>query len=397
MTKIEPRQAKLILNMKLIGSILSIVVIISIIVALNSRRYLSINQNTQQDSSSHKQTINRVTALGRLEPQGDIIHLSAPVSNQRLAKLLVNEGDRIRAGEIIAIMDNLNQYQAVVENAKAKVNVARSRLAQVQAGEEFGQIEAQRKKVAEMEAQLVEGIKIQKAVIARQEVELHKAKNDYERYKSLLQEGAVSIADTETRRLQVEIEKQRLQEAKANLSEQVSTGKERVKASQATLASLNHVKPTDILVAKAELNESLSQLRKAEVDLESSYVKAPVAGQILSINAKVGEVVGSGGIVDIGQTQQMYVVSEVYESDIQYVKIGQEATIVSEYGGFTGEIKGVVDRIGLQIDRPEIVNDDPSAKADVRIVKVKIRLHPHDSERVRTLNKLQVRASIQVR
>lgn len=145
------------------------------------------------------------------------------------------------------------------------------------------------------------------------------------------------------------------------------------------------------------MNESLSQLRKAEVDLESSYVKAPVAGQILSINAKVGEVVGSGGIVDIGQTQQMYVVSEVYESDIQYVKIGQEATIVSEYGGFTGEIKGVVDRIGLQIDRPEIVNDDPSAKADVRIVKVKIRLHPHDSERVRTLNKLQVRASIQVR
>jgi HlyD family secretion protein len=41
------------------------------------------------------------------------------------------------------------------------------------------------------------------------------------------------------------------------------------------------------------LNEFLSELRKAEVDLESIYVKAPVAGQILSINAKVGEVVGS--------------------------------------------------------------------------------------------------------
>jgi HlyD family secretion protein len=52
----------------------------------------------------------------------------------------------------------------------------------------------------------------------------------------------------------------------------------------------------------------------------------------------------------------MYVVSEVYESDIQYVKIGQKVTIVSEYGGFSGEIKGVVDHIGLQIDQPEIVN-----------------------------------------
>ncbi|MEH1966345.1 hypothetical protein [Nostoc sp.] len=51
----------------------------------------------------------------------------------------------------------------------------------------------------------------------------------------------------------------------------------------------------------------------------------------------------------------------------------------------------------MQIDQPGIVNDDPSAKADVRIVKVKIRLDPNDSERVRTLNKLQVRASIQIR
>ncbi|MFN6571717.1 ABC exporter membrane fusion protein [Dendronalium sp. ChiSLP03b] len=384
--------------MKAIALLLSIgVVTVCTIFGLNSRGYLSTKQNNLQETSSHEQTISHVTALGRLEPQGDIIHLSAPASNQRLAELHVKEGDRVRAGQILAIMDNFNQYQAVVENARAKVNVARSRLAQVQAGEEFGQIEAQRKKVAEMKAQLVEGVKVQTAIIARQEVELRKAENDYERYKALSQQGAVSIADTETRRLQVQIEKQRLQEVKANLSEQVSTRQERLKESQATLESLNHVKPTDILVAKAELNESLSQLQKAKVDLESTYVQAPVAGQILSVNAKVGEVVGSSGIVDIGQTQQMYVMSEVYESDIQYIKINQPAIIVSEYGGFTGEIKGVVDRIGLQIDQPGIVNDDPSAKADVRIVKVKIRLNPNDSERVRTLNKLQVRASIQVR
>ncbi|MCC5644387.1 biotin/lipoyl-binding protein [Nostoc sp. CHAB 5824] len=384
--------------MKAIALLLSIGVVTGgTIFSISSRRYFSTNQNNLQETSSNQQTISHVTALGRLEPQGDIIHLSAPASNQRLAELRVQEGDQVKAGQIIAIMDNFNQYQALVENARAKVNVARSRLAQVQAGEEFGQIESQRKKVAEMEAQLLEGVKVQKAVIARQQVEVRKAENDYERYKTLSQEGAVSTADTETRRLQLEIEKEKLQEAKAKLTEQISTGKERVKESQATLESLNHVKPTDILVTKAELNESLSQLRKAKVDLESSYVQAPVAGQILSVNAKVGEVVGSSGIVDIGQTQQMYVMSEVYESDIQYIKVSQPAIIVSEYGGFTGEIKGVVDRIGLQIDQPGIVNDDPSAKADVRIVKVKIRLHPNDSERVKTLNKLQVRASIQIR
>ncbi|WP_392535311.1 HlyD family efflux transporter periplasmic adaptor subunit [Nostoc sp. C117] len=384
--------------MKASALLLSIsAVTVCILFGISSRRYFSSNQNKLQETSSNQQTISRVTALGRLEPQGDIIHLSAPASNQRLAELRVQEGDRVKAGQIIAIMDNFNQYQAAVENAKAKVIVARSRLAQVQAGEKFGQIEAQRKKVAEMKAQLFEGVKVQETIIARQQVELLKAENDYQQYKTLSQQGAVSAADTETKRLQVEIEKKKLQEAIANLSEQVSTGSERVKESQATLQSVKYVKPTDILVAKAELNESLSQLRKAKVDMESTYVQAPVAGQILSVNAKVGEVIGSGGIVDIGQTQQMYVMAEVYESDIQYIKVNQPAIIISEYGGFTGEIKGIVDRIGLQIDKPGIVNDDPSARADVRIVKVKIRLHPNDSERVRTLNKLQVRASIQIR
>ncbi|MBD2454787.1 HlyD family efflux transporter periplasmic adaptor subunit [Nostoc sp. FACHB-87] len=397
MIKIEFNQNKPISKLQVITIGLSIITAISILaVVIINRQSRNTNQNKLPATSSSQQSIVRVAALGILEPQGDIIHLSATGANQRLAKLLVKEGEQVSADQIIAVMDNVNQYQASVENARAKVIVARSRLAQVQAGEESGQIEAQRMKVAETQAELTENIKVQQSVIASQEIELRKTQDDYERYKELLDKGAVSVAETEKRRLQVEIEEQKLQEAKANLRKQVSIGKERVKAAEATLDSLAHVKPTDILVAKAELNESLSQLEKAKVDLESLYVKAPVAGQILSINTRVGEVVGSKGIVDIGQTQQMYVIAEVYESDIHYVKIGQEATIVSEYGGFTGEIKGEVDQIGLQIEQPGIINDDPSAKADVRIVKVKIRLRPDDSERVRTLNKLQVRASIQI-
>ncbi|OCQ98843.1 hypothetical protein BCD64_22600 [Nostoc sp. MBR 210] len=397
MVKIEFNQNKSISKLQAITIVLSIITAISILaVVIINRQSKNTNQNKLQATSSSQQSIVRVAALGILEPQGDITHLSATGANQRLAKLLVKEGEQVSADQIIAVMDNVNQYQASVENARAKVYVARSRLAQVQAGEESGQIEAQRMKVAETQAELTESIKVQQSVIASQEIELRKTQDDYERYKDLLDKGAVSVAETEKRRLQVEIEQQKLQEAKANLRKQVSIGKERVKAAEATLDSLAHVKPTDILVAKAELNESLSQLEKAKVDLESLYVKAPLAGQILSINTRVGEVVGSKGIVDIGQTQQMYVIAEVYESDIHYVKIGQEATIVSEYGGFTGEIKGEVDHIGLQIEQPGIINDDPTAKADVRIVKVKIRLHPDDSERVRTLNKLQVRASIQI-
>ncbi len=395
MFKVPNSLFKSILNIKILILLLSIGVVTStIIFGLNSRRLFS--QKTVKETSTSESSITSITALGRLQPDGDIIHLSAPASNQRLAELRVKEGESVRVGQIIAVMDNQKDYQVALENARAKVNVSRSHLAQVQAGEKLGQIQAQNQKVAETEAQFTEGVKIQRAVIARQQIELEKAQKDYQRYNNLSRQGAVSKADTESKRLQVEIEQQKLQEAKANLSQQIKTGKPRVQGSEATLESLKNVKPTDILVAKAELDESLSQLKKAQVNLESAYVKSPVAGQILSINAKLGEIVGNSGIVDIGQTQQMYVLAEVYESDVKYLKLGQSASMISEYGGFTGEIKGVVNQIGLQIDKPGIVNDDPAAKADVRIVKVKIRLHPHDSEQVKSLNNLQVRASIQI-
>ena len=63
---------------------------------------------------------------------------------------------------------------------------------------------------------------------------------------------------------------------------------------------------------------------------------------------------------------------------------------------FSAELKGVVEQIGLQIDKPGITNDDPSARADVRVVKVKIKFYPADSELVKILSKLQVRISIEL-
>lgn len=92
----------------------------------------------------------------------------------------------------------------------------------------------------------------------------------------------------------------------------------------------------------------------------------------------------------------MYAIAEVYETDIRHLQVGQKATLVSEYGGFTGELEGSVEHIGLQIDKPGTANDDPTAAADVRVIEVKIRLVPKDSEKVKHLNKLQVRASIQI-
>jgi HlyD family secretion protein len=395
-SKLKLKQVNFPLNKIGVALLLSINVVTGIIIFALIHKSSNASQNTLAELPVSEQSIDYVTALGRLEPQGEITHLSAPAANQRLTELRVKEGDTVTVGQIIAVMDHFEEYQAALDTAQAKVNVAQARLAQVQAGEEAGQIEAQRRQVTEMEAQLTGDIEAQQAIIARQEAELRDAETDYRRYRALFEDGAVSATNLESRQLRVRTEEERLEEVRANLDEIMSTGEERIQGARATLTSLITVQPVDVSVAQAELSDALSQLRKAEVDLESVYVRSPVTGQILSVNANAGEIVGSEGIVDIGQTQQMYVVAEVYESDIQYVKVGQTATMVSDYGGLAGSIEGVVEQIGLLIDKPGIATNDPAAEVDVRVVEVKIRLNPSDSERVRTLNNLQVRASIQI-
>ncbi|NJK54858.1 MAG: biotin/lipoyl-binding protein [Pleurocapsa sp. SU_5_0] len=52
--------------------------------------------------------IKTVTALGRLEPSGEIIEISASSASEgnRLEELLVQRGDRIKTGDVIAVLDS---------------------------------------------------------------------------------------------------------------------------------------------------------------------------------------------------------------------------------------------------------------------------------------------------
>lgn len=78
-----------------------------------------------------------VTALGRLEPFGEVIKVSAPSTQGgkgTLAQLLVKEGDKVTRGQIIAILDNRQRLEAAVARAAEDVKVFQTNLAKVRAG-----------------------------------------------------------------------------------------------------------------------------------------------------------------------------------------------------------------------------------------------------------------------
>jgi HlyD family secretion protein len=119
-----------------------------------------------------------------------------------------------------------------------------------------------------------------------------------------------------------------------------------------------------------------------------------MTGQIIKIHARVGEKIDAPGVADFAQTKTMMAVAEVYQTDISKIKLGQKATITSQ--GFTGELKGIVQQIGLQVKRQNVFGDQPGENLDSRIIEVKIRLNPEDSKRVSGLTNLQVQTAIKL-
>ncbi|MCF4969347.1 HlyD family secretion protein, partial [Nostoc sp. CMAA1605] len=117
-----------------------------------------------------KPVASSVSALGRLEPQGEVIRLSAPVgglqSASRVKQLFVKEGERVRKGQVIAILDNHDTQLAAVEEAKAKLLESRANLAQVRVGSPRD-IQAQTAVIARLQAQLRGESEAQQATVTR--------------------------------------------------------------------------------------------------------------------------------------------------------------------------------------------------------------------------------------
>jgi HlyD family secretion protein len=88
----------------------------------------------------------------------------------------------------------------------------------------------------------------------------------------------------------------------------------------------------------------------------------------------------------------MYVVAEVYESDVGKVHPGQHAHITSS--SFSGELPGTVDEVGLQVGKKDVLNTDPVADIDSRVVEVKIRLDDSATQKVAGLTNAQVKVAI---
>jgi HlyD family secretion protein len=339
--------------------------------------------------------ITTVTALGSLEPSGEIITISAPSSTEgsRVEKLLVKEGDAIALGQTIAILDSRDNLEASLNQAQEDVRVAQANLTQTKAGAKTGEIEAQKAAIARIETEGSNEIAAQTATISRMNASLRNAQSEYQRYQTLHNDGAITTSKRDSKQLAVETAQEQLAEAKANLNKTSSSTQQQLVEAKAILNKIAEVRPVDVDVAIAKVRQATTAVKTAQVKLARAYVKAPQAGKVIKVLTRPGEVVSSSeGIARIGQTSQMYVTAEVYESDVGKVKVGQQATVTSN--AISGQLNGTVEQIGLEVQRLDVVNIDPAANTDAKVVEVKVKLDQESGQKVAGLTNLLVNVRI---
>jgi HlyD family secretion protein len=334
----------------------------------------------------------QVVALGRIEPASRVVQVSASEAG-RIDRLMVAKGDRVEEGQILAYLDRYAVRQAERDLAASQLAEAQAQLA---AQRNLGQAQVQEAttRLGQVDEPQQAAIAAQAAAVQSLQAQLNVAEIDLARFQQL--HGSGAIARQELDRQQATVNR---------LRADVSNAK-------ATQQRLEQARVTDITNAEAHLasvqaNNTLAQLQSrvdsaaqtlalAEAQLALTLVRSPQAGQVLDVLAYPGEAVSPGGgpILSLGDTRQMFVVSEVYETDIGLVKLGQPATITSRNGAFPGTLTGTVEEIGLQIAKNDVIDDDPAANADARVVEVRVRVDQSDV--VAALTNLQVDVAIDI-
>jgi HlyD family secretion protein len=356
----------------------------------------------QPSPSVQPAPIDSVVALGRLEPEGEVIKLSVPnAQDSRVNKILVKEGDRVEANQIIAILQGIERREADLHDAEADVRLRQAELLKTQQGESKpAQIATQAAAIHRLKSQ-VETSRIQRqAEIDTATANLQQADLTYQSRAKLQQAGAIAQAEVDIAQRDLATAQASLREKQASLEQTLQNLAAEISQEESRLTALSEVRPVDVEIAEAQLEKARIAVSQRQANRRDAEVRVPIAGQILRINTRVGEQVNTQqGIVELAKTNQMYAIAEIPEASIGKIRKGQKATISSEYNSFNGELQGIVQAIGLQVGKKNQQDPggaSPTNDQNARVITVKVKINPADSAKVASFTNMQVRVKLQI-
>ena len=303
---------------------------------------------------------NNIIALsGRVEGDDSVV---AAKTSGRIREIHVREGDTVKAGDVIAILDDeqaaareqqaraaAQEAETRITRSKEQVGVLTEQLKQARFTVEQARLDAQGR-VHQAEAQVATA----EANLSQARAGYEQARYDLEKFTRLAKSGDVSdrqreqarttaeaqAAVVESTRKQVAAARGALTAARANLENPP------IRSSQANAVQKQITQAqSDVAAAQSDAERASAQLKEAQANRADLTIIAPFDGTIATRAAEPGEVVAPGTpIVTMLDLGKVYLRGFVPEGDIGRVKLGQAARVYLDSNP-TSPIDAVVSRI----------------------------------------------------
>ena len=288
---------------------------------------------------SHEAAV--ICAAGKVEAIREV-KVASPVTGV-LKEVSVEEGQRLRKGDVIAALEN-SDLAARVAEAEATVQVRRASLDRLVDGSR----EQERREAA--------------AAADEAKVILDHAHAELARRDGLFKDDLISRSEYDqfVRGFQV--------------------AQARFAAASDHFSLVNApARADDLARAKADVELAEAQLAEARAVLEETIIRAPFDGTVLKRFRRAGEVVSNRAdtpIVSFGDNSRLRVRVDVDETDIGKLRLGERAYFTAAAFG-NRKFWGRVVSIGRELGRKNIDTDEPGEKVDTEVLETLVDLDGH--------------------
>jgi multidrug resistance efflux pump len=283
----------------------------------------------------------------------------SPQIGGRIDKLLVNEGDAVKAGQLIAVISP-DELRAESDYAMQNAEGLTSQIQQAEASVRY-----EEQQTAEQIRQAESNLAATEAQQASAAADMEQARLKLQRQQDLAREGVAAAQDLDDARTKFESDQAKVDALKRQAEAQraqigiAQSNSEQIAMRRSQVQANQHAKAA-----------AAAQQAKADVRLAYTEVKTPIDGIVDVRAARIGEVVNPGQpVVTLINPDDLWVRADVEETYIDRVRIGDHIAVHLPSGQ---ELDGVVFYRGL--DAGFATQRDVSrTKRDIKTFEIRLR------------------------
>ncbi len=230
-----------------------------------------------------------LTATGTVQA-ADLLQVTPQIGGLQIQDVLVDVGDRVTTGQPLVVLDD-QELRTQIQQAQAQIEVAQAQLRQQQAN------------------------------LAQAQAVWQEAQTNLQRYRSLAEQGAVSLEERDSR------------------ATEAQTAQESIGVAQANIAS-----------AEATVRSRQSELARLQTQLAYTVVYAPTDGIVAERPGTVGNVSSTGNaVITLIRNSQLELAVAVPQAQLAQVQVGAPVTVTSSTDAAI-QVQGTVQEIQPLVD-----------------------------------------------